>query len=174
MPVTSQQWWAEIKQNPTKFNEWLRKQYHGEVTAASRIRAMADETVNAEAKRTLEVIASQEEQHALWVKELLDNRNIDPGQHDATARYWSEVSAAAVSFDDKAAIAALAEGMRLERIRVIVGDESAPPDVRFAFERILHDEEWHERAFTQLAKPETIEKVRPYHTLGREVLGLEA
>lgn len=72
------------------------------------------------------------------------------------------------------AIAALAEGMRLERIRVIVGDESAPPDVRFAFERILHDEEWHERAFTQLAKPETIEKVRPYHTLGREVLGLEA
>lgn len=174
MPVTSQQWWDEIKQDPTKFNEWLRKQYHGEVTAASRIRAMADETVNADAKRTLETIAGQEEQHAMWVKELLDNRNIDPGQHDESARYWGEVNAAAIGFENKAAIAALAEGMRLERIRVIAADEDAPPDVRFTFERILRDEEWHERAFTKLTSPEAIEQVRPYHTLGREVLGLEA
>jgi len=174
MPITSRQWWAEVKQDPTKFNEWLRKQYHGEVTAAIRIRAMADETIDAGNKRTLETIAGQEEQHALWVKELLDNRNIDPGQHDESARYWGEVNAAAIGFENKAAIAALAEGMRLERIRVIAADEDAPPDVRFTFERILHDEEWHERAFTKLTSPEAIEKVRPYHTLGREVLGLEA
>ena len=118
MPVTSQQWWAEIKQDSTKFNEWLRKQYHGEVTAAVRILAMADDTINADNKRVLEQIARQEEQHAAWVKELLDNRNIDPGQHDESARYWGEVSAAAITFEDKAAIATLAEGMRLERIRV--------------------------------------------------------
>jgi len=174
MPVTSQQWWAEVKQDPAKFNEWLRKQYHGEVTAAVRILAMAADTINADNKRVLEQIARQEEQHAAWVKELLDNRNVDPGQHDESARYWGEVSAAAITLEDKAAIATLAEGMRLERIRVIVADEAAPPDVRFTFERILHDEEWHERAFAKLTSPEAIEKVRPYHTLGREVLGLEA
>lgn len=28
--------------------------------------------------------------------------------------------------------------------------------------------------FAKLTSPEAIEKVRPYHTLGREVLGLEA
>lgn len=170
---TSQQWWAETKADPEKLTTWLRKQYHGECTAASRIDEMAMECTNAEDRDTLMVIADQERYHAKMVKELLDAREIGVGEHDAEARYWSQVKASAVSFEDKAAVAALAEGMRLERIRAIVCDTVAPDDISKVFNIILIDEEWHEQAFAKMTDPSTIEKLRPYHNLGRELLGLE-
>jgi hypothetical protein len=95
------------------------------------------------------------------------------GQHDAEARYWSQVKSAAIGFEDKAAVATLAEGMRLERIRVIAADLDAPADIRQVFATILEDEEWHEIAFKDMTTSSAIEKLRPYHNLGREVLGLE-
>jgi rubrerythrin len=170
---TSQQWWTETKADPVKLTTWLRKQYHGECTAAGRIDEMSMECADPGDRDILMTIADQERYHAKLVKELLDVRNIDIGEHDTEARYWSRVKAATVSFEDRAAIATLAEGMRLERIRVISSDEGAPADIRDVFRIILVDEEWHEKAFAKMTDPATVEKLRPYHNLGREVLGLE-
>lgn len=170
---TSQQWWAETKADPAKLADWLRKQYHGERTASQRIAEMAMEGHPAHQSNLL-LIAEQEEAHAEWVFDLLTARGIDVGSHDEKARYWSEVTAAAIEFEDKAAVATLAEGMRLERIRVIAADPEAPEDIREVFAKILVDEEWHERAFADMTSAATVEKLRPYHNLGRQVLGLVA
>lgn len=169
---TSQQWWAETKADPEKLATWLRKQYHGERTASERIDEMAMDASPID-QPNLILIAAQERQHAEWVLDLLLTRGIDVGTHDEKARYWSQVTSAAVEFQDKAAVAALAEGMRLERIRVIANDPEAPADIRKVFQDILVDEEWHERAFGEMTTAATIEKLRPYHNLGRELLGLE-
>ncbi len=169
---TSQQWWIETKADPAKLNDWLRKQYHGERTAAERIEEMAMEALPVY-QPNLMLIAAQERQHAEWVLDLLLSRGIDVGTHDEKARYWSQVNAAAVGFQDKAAVATLAEGMRLERIRVIAADHHAPADIRKVFQDILVDEEWHEQAFGEMTTAANIEKLRPYHNMGREVLGLE-
>jgi uncharacterized ferritin-like protein (DUF455 family) len=169
---TSQAWWAAVKADPAKLETWLRKQYHGEVTASYRIADMAMESTP-EQRTTLMAIADQEMTHASMVLTLLAARGLDVGQHDAEARYWSQVKSAAIGFEDKAAVATLAEGMRLERIRVIAADLDAPADIRQVFATILEDEEWHEIAFKDMTTSSAIEKLRPYHNLGREVLGLE-
>lgn len=170
----SEQWWQEVKSDPEKLHEWLRKQYYGEVTAASRIRYMA-RGANLMDQRVLNVIAKQEETHAEWVRELLRAREItDPEKHDGAKKYWAQVAIAAHDFPTMAAIGHLAEGMRLERIRVIARDVDAPADIRNVFIKILRDEEFHEEAFGNMTTPEAIEMVRPHHSLGRTVLGLEA
>ena len=72
------------------------------------------------------------------------------------------------------AVAAHAEGMRLERIRVIADDESAPVDIRDTFTKILKDEVWHEKAFTNLSTPDALGATMGDYKLGREALGLTA
>jgi hypothetical protein len=62
--------------------------------------------------------------------------------------------------------------MRLERIEVIAADTTAPADLRDVFARILPQERFHERAFRSLATPESLERTREAHNLGRAVLGL--
>ena len=155
---TSKQWWDATKKDSALLAEWLRKQFHGEVTASSRIAEMADGRSQMEC-RVLYCIAAQEVQHAVWVHELLINRGIDPGHHDEKARYWKQVQPASFDFEHKAAVATLAEGMRLERIRVIAADEEAPADIREVFRKILVDEEWHEREFAKMTNDAVIEEV---------------
>jgi rubrerythrin len=171
---TSEQWWNEVKNDQTKLHEWLLKQYHGELTAAQRIFDMQFDDTSPDHAGVLAKISLQESTHASWVADLLVSRGIDPNDHTGTMRYWNQVEDAAISFESKAAIATLAEGMRLERIRVIAADEDAPEDIRNVFRLILVDEEWHEKAFASMTNQESIEAVRPFHNLGKEVLGLEA
>ena len=64
--------------------------------------------------------------------------------------------------------------MRLERIRVIAQDETAPVDIRETFVKILKDEVWHEKAFTQLSTTEALNSTLGDYKLGREALGLSA
>lgn len=174
MGKTSQQWWAGIKDDPERFNEWLVKQYRGEVTAAVRINEFADRYAPDETtRRILRIIAGQEAQHAKWVRELLQARGIVPKVEGAEERYWKETLPDIVSFATGAGVAAHAERMRLERIKTIADDVSAPQDVRRTFQQILKDELFHEEAFREMAGPEAMQRTLDSHLEGRAALGLE-
>jgi len=170
---TSAQWWAEVKADPAKFNNWLVKQYRGEVTAAHRIRDIVRQFApTARYAQILERIAVQEEQHAEWVLGLLKTRGVEASLDGAEKRYWAAVKDAAVDFSTAAAVGAHAEEMRLERIRVIVADPDTPADVREVFGRILPQEVWHASAFTEMAGPEAMASTKYAHEQGRALLGL--
>jgi rubrerythrin len=176
---TSIEWWNEVKQDEEKLNEWLVKQWRGEVTAALRIQRFSEQFAagNARVQRILAEIAKQEDTHAQWVGELLARRGIlydvDVVQ-EAEKRYWKETLPGITSLETGAAVAAQAESMRLERIRTIADDVDAPTDIRLVFQAILKDEVWHEAAFTQLASDEAFVATKGNHELGRLALGLEA
>jgi rubrerythrin len=171
---TSEQWWEEVKADPAKLESWLQKQYHGEVTAADRIRDFAEKfsQPDTRASRILNLIASQEMDHASWVGSLLVARGIEPRVLDKDERYWEQTLPQIGNFATGAAVAAHAERMRLERIRVIAHDLEAPDDIRTVFDRILPQEVFHERAFTSLAGPEAMQATVEAHLQGREVIGL--
>ncbi len=175
MAVSSQQWWNKVKASPTLLNAWLIKQYRGEATAASRISAFST-TAPEKHQKALALIAEQETQHAGWVLDLMKARGIEETMRleDAEKRYWAKVSPAATDFHTTAAVAAHAEGMRLERIRVISEDETAPTDIRETFAAILVDELFHEAAFRLMAGEDAMESTLPSHRAGRELLGLVA
>lgn len=170
---TAASWWESVKSDEAKINEWLIKQYRGEITAVERIMQFGLQYAETEHQsKVLHAIAAQEKQHAQWIRELLETRNIEPVVENAEKRYWANTLPGIESFETGAAVAAHAEGMRLARIRVISSDEDAPSDIREVFKKILKDEEWHEQAFTQLSSPEALEATKSNHEAGLEALGL--
>lgn len=172
---TSLQWWEHTLANPDELIVWLQKQYHGEVTAATRIRAFAAQhCTDARNARTLEVIAHQEETHAEWVASLLTARGIMPAVLEKVERYWNETLPGIVGFHSGAAVASHAEHMRLDRIRVISEHADTPEDIRAVFMRILPQEEFHERAFAEMAGVEALACALGKHEQGLEALGLVA
>ena len=172
---TSLTWWTEVKASPSLLKDWLVKQYRGEVTAADRIRVLANQfSVSGQDRKTLEVIASQEETHASWVLGLLNARGINPSVENAEDRYWASTLPGIDSFETGTAVAAHAEKMRLERIQVISEDQDAPEDIQSVFKKILVDELFHERAFRSMSTPAAMEKTHGNHELGRKALGLVA
>lgn len=176
---TSVQWWNDIKSNDLKIAAWLRKQWRGEVTASMRIKKLADQYTETDSKefKILAEIARQEDMHAIWVQELLSARNVvvdDTAVVQAEERYWSITLPGIKDFATGTAVAAHAEGMRLERIRAIAEDESAPNDIRETFIMILKDEVWHEHAFRNLSTPEALAETAGDYKLAREALGLAA
>ena len=175
MYKASQAWWEDVKNDDKKLSAWLRRQYIGEVTAAERIKKLSDVFCSNDAIRTmLGLISSQEILHAEWVLELLNSRNITVTVKNPEERYWKAALRAVGSFETAAAIAAHAEGMRLERIAVIAGDVSAPEDIRNVFMKILKDEIFHEKAFKFMAGNEALEATLNDHNQGRKLLGLVA
>lgn len=172
--TTSVQWWDSVKHDPTRFADWLMKQYRGEVTAGTRIEEFATQYAPERDRKVLNIIAAQERQHAEWVLGLLTARGIKPVVDNAEDRYWRQTLPEIESFETGAAVGAHAEAMRLERIKTICDDESSPTDVRDVFQRILKDELFHERAFRKMAGPVAMSQVMDAHARGREVLGLEA
>jgi hypothetical protein len=176
-PRSSAAWWAETRTDPERLHAWLFAQYRGEVTAARRILDLRDAhaTPGSRAHRLLTVIAGQERDHAAWVGELLRARGLAPALVGAPeARYWKQTLPGVADLETGCAVGAHAEAMRLERIEVIAGDATAPPDVREVFARILPQERFHERAFRSLATPASLAATGAAHELGRAVLGLEA
>jgi rubrerythrin len=172
---TSLQWWEHVLANPEELIVWLQKQYHGEVTAAQRIRTFATlHCTDAWNARTLELIAHQEETHAEWVASLLTARGITPAVLEKVERYWNETLPGIVDFHSGAAVASHAEHMRLDRIRVIGEHADTPDDIRAVFLRILPQEEFHERAFAEMAGVEALADALGKHEQGLEALGLVA
>jgi len=172
---TSQQWWNEVKANPTLMQDWLKDQFHGEVTAAARILEFASTVSEPRIQKTLKTIAKQEATHAEWVKELLTSRGITAEVLQKEERYWDKTLASEYknkSTQELAAIGAHAEAMRLERIKVIASDETAPADIRKVFAKILPQERYHERAFRFIAGDEAMSKAMDAHKEGLAALGL--
>lgn len=172
--VSSKVWWENIKANPDEMIDWLKDQYHGEITAHDRIMDFVEQfsPENPRHKKTLELIADQEKRHAAWVGDLLSTRGITPAVLDKEERYWQQTLPQVDSFESAAAVASHAERMRLERIRVIVSDDTADADIRAVFARILPEEEFHERAFRGMAGGEAMQAALEAHLAGRAAIGL--
>jgi rubrerythrin len=173
MRRTSQQWWNETKASPETLLAWLRKQYHGEVTAALRIESYCIDRLDGDDERLpiLRRIAADERRHAGWVGDLLRARGEEPKLLVKEERYWRETMPGATDFVTAAAVAHLAEKMRLERIEVIAVDEGAPEDVREVFGKILKDERFHAGAFGQMAGGVAIEAALGAHLRGTDSIG---
>lgn len=171
--MNSLEWWNKTKASPEKLLKWLKDQYHGEVTAATRIRELIlIYDANPKWKETVELIASQEEKHAEWVGGLLKTRGIGPEILNKRERYWEETIKQITDWDTGCAVAAHAEAMRLERIKVICKDESADEDIKEVFAKILVEEEFHEKAFRTFSTSEAMEKTLAGHLAGLNELGL--
>lgn len=172
--AASQAWWHSLKRDPDALMRWLRKQYHGEYTAARRIEDYAAAHVPPDSRwaSVLSTIASQERQHAGWVGDLLRARGETPAVIDKDERYWQETLAGIDSLETGAAVAAHAENMRLARIEVIASDADAPADIREVFARILPDERFHARTFTDMAGAPALADTRARHERGLAALGL--
>lgn len=169
---TSLEWWNETKQSEEKLIGWLKKQYTGEVFAAVRVAELTQKAPNKKAAGLLSVIATQESQHANWIKDLLDARGVEVEVGDPNTRYWKETLPAIEDFITACAVGSHAENMRLERIKVIVDDEKSPKDIRDVFTRILAEESFHARAFTRMTTKEAIEATKDNHLRGLNSLGL--
>lgn len=171
---TSKQWWDETKADPAKLIEWLKNQFHGELTASARIREFLKKfpTSSKAQSMVLDVIADQEYKHAWWVSGLLTARGAAAVRLTKEERYWAHTLPEITSFESGCAVAAKAEEMRLERIRVIVEDEDAPLDIRAVFAKILPEEQFHAQAFKRMASAEALANVSPAHARGLESLGL--
>lgn len=171
---TSQEWWDETKNDPEKLHAWLQKQYTGEVTAATRIMEFRDKFAsnNPKASKSLEYIAGQERKHAKWIGELLNNRGYQPVIAEPHKRYWKEALPGIADFETGSAVAAHAEKMRLDRIRVIANDKTAPHDIVEVFRKILPEEEFHERRFRAMSTPEAMQATLANHEAGAASLGL--
>jgi rubrerythrin len=174
---TSLQWWQEVKADQTKLMAWLRKQYHGEATAAVRIRSFLDkyekQARDPKWVMTVEEIAGQEQMHAEWVGELLRTRGEEPKVNISKDEpYWEATLSGIDSWESGCAVAAHAEKMRLARIRVIVADPDTPEDIKDVFSRILPQEEFHERAFRSFTTDSALTAALENHTIGAAALGL--
>ena len=176
MKQTSAQWWNKTKSDPIKLIDWLKDQYHGEKTAAKRIKELfftaGNTLTNAEAS-LLQRIIKEEEVHAKWIKSLLLNRGVKPEILVKEERYWNKVLPNyEASKKQLAAIAHLAETMRLERIGVIAADTNCPKDIRNVFKRILPMELNHTKWFAELTTNEHIKAALANHHDGMNALGL--
>lgn len=168
-------WWTETKASTVKLESWLKDQYHGEVTAASRIAEIASKVKETRVAKILNVIADQEAKHARWVGQLLIARGLTPQVLQKEERYWNKTlpkDYADMPIEKLAAIGAHAEKMRLARIEVISKDQTAPEDIRETFKKILKDEIFHERAFREIAGDENMSQALKAHEDGLKALGL--
>ncbi len=172
--INSQAWWDSIRNDPDRMLVWLKDQYHGEISAHDRIMSFVDRFLpeGGHWRETLVLIAQQESRHAQWVGNLLEARGVTPGRLDKKERYWEKTLPQVDSFEDGAAVAAHAERMRLDRIRVIADDASADADIRDVFARILPEEEFHERAFRKMAGEKAMMAALEAHLAGRAAIGL--
>lgn len=178
---TSKQWWDEVKNDPEKFNDWLHRQYRGEMSAARRISEVMNHfhkigLLNDQNYDTLQLIQKDEARHAGWIGELLIMRGEEPysDKKNAEKRFWSVQDLSFQSFSKTMAIGAHAEKMRLERIETIAFDPEADFFIRALFNKILRDELFHERMFRHMAGEAAMAETLPDHEAGRKLLGLEA
>ncbi len=167
---TSTQWLQEVKDDSTKLNRWLSRQWLAETEAAERIAELATK-VEPQYKTVLEKIAADETKHAELLGVLCTKRGLKESK-DTDSRYYSQVNLEELSVDELCALGHHAEGMRLDRIIAICDDEDIDEDIRDSFSIILHDEIMHEKAFGYIASEEAKQKMKGRHDLGVAALGL--
>ena len=174
---TTQQWWHRVSNSNEEMVNWLKAQYHGEVTAGKRIMdSKVDYHITPLEEKIISSIARDEYQHARWVKQLLIDRDITPEILKKEERYWNEVLPKVLeenTFTYFCAVGHLAETMRLDRIQLLSSDERFV-DIAKVFSDIYPDELFHARAFKEMSTDEDIEKARQFHNIGMNAIGLVA
>lgn len=179
MARTTEQWWEDVSTDESKFIDWLKKQYHGELTAGKRIAHLCSFIPLFDGKfewrgRILTGIVQDEVKHAKWIGELLSTRSVKPQLLDKEERYWNETlpTMNGKSFEYLCAVGHHAEVMRLDRIRLLASDERFA-DVAEVFKKILPEEEFHAALFGIMSTPADIAEAAKYHLNGMNALGLE-
>ena len=171
--MNTQEWLDKITGSKVELQHWLERQYIGEITAAHRIAQLVTDAPD-KFKPVISKIANDEAQHAIWVGQLLLDRDIAiPEIKDTDNRYWKPILSEIDSFEKTAAAGHHAEGMRLVRIRALANSNKVDEDIREVFRKILPDEEFHEKAFGAMSDVDSIEFMRGKHEAGLEMLGLE-
>jgi len=168
---TTQEWWMKTKQD---LIPWLKNQYHGELGAVERLNSFLEKygkQADQHEINIVEEIIRQEAEHAVWIGELLSARGEKPQILEKEERYWNEVLPEVDSFHKGCAVAAHAEKMRLERIKVISEDDSAPEDIREVFKKIYKQEKFHASAFLKMSG-NALDSTAKAHAEGLEALGL--
>ena len=174
---TTQQWWDRVSSSETEMINWLKAQYHGEVTAGKRIMdSKVDYHISPLEEKIISSIASDEYKHAAWVKQLLIDRDITPEILKKEERYWNEVLPKVLeenTFTYICAVGHLAETMRLDRISLLASD-SRFSDIAKVMSNIYPDEIFHARAFKLMSTEADITKASEFHNIGMNAIGLVA
>lgn len=175
---TTEEWLVEVKASKQKLINWLQRQYVGEMLAAERIITLVERTPSPIARTIIERIASDEQAHSTWIRELLTVRGISvPTVTYENTRYWKPMIEdglleGAQDFSIVAALGHHAESMRLVRITYLANDKDIDTDIRKVFSKILKDETFHAAAFAKLSTPEAIASTVEMHQRGLDYLGL--
>ncbi len=173
---TSMEWWQEIKADPARLTEWLRRQYVGEIAAVNLLSEVllrfGGEATETEWGNVHKVML-QEATHAKWMRQVCAGRGVELGRDEsAERRYWKEVLPHVNNFREAMDAAYHAEHMRLDRIRLVAADtDVAYADLAVVFQRILPHEEWHEAVFDEM-RAGSEGAVSQYHAKGLEALNL--
>jgi rubrerythrin len=172
---STKEWWDKVSNSPEEMTNWLKNQYHGEVTAEARIRdSIKVFGLKGLKAKIINSIADDEAKHASWVADLLVARGIQPKVLVKKERYWDSVlpkDLKVVSFKYFAAVGHLAETMRLERIQLLASDPRFE-DIAKVMSKIYPDELFHARAFKELSSKKQITQARKYHNIGMNSIGL--
>lgn len=171
---TSKEWWDDTKKSDEKIVNWLKNQYHGEAVASERIRKFILPHFTDKYAFMVERICDDEQRHSEWIAKLLQNRGVEAKILQKEERYWKTVMTDDFNNDGNyaAAVAAHAEEMRLERIKVIMEDTDSPNDIRETFQNIYKDELFHAKGFKLICGDEYYEKSSENHAKGLAALGL--
>lgn len=174
---TSLEWWESIKNDSTKIDNWLKKQYHGEAMAAVKIQHYMDllDDTTKEHHVVISKIIAEEVKHTNWIKSLLKRRGITAELLEKEERYWDKTEPVVLeerTFSYFCAVCYHAETMRLERIRTIANDKTASRTITDIFSLILGDELGHSLMFQFYASEEDLAKAKVYHQEGCKAIGL--
>jgi len=171
-------WWLAVLKDEARLNAWLVRLYNNEKDAYERFldfaRRFCKGRQNKEAWYLFHFIAEQERRHAHMVLDLLISRGIVQRNNSGNSeRYWSKVLPCVQCLQTAAGVGALAEGLSLERMRVIISCKETPGTIRKMFLEIEPDESVHARTLADLAKKHGIRKVIDCHSEGLIALGLK-
>lgn len=176
-PETTQQWWDRVSNSEEQMINWLKDQYHGEVTAMQRIyNSIENYNLTGLERKIIESISIDEAMHSKWVKKLLIDRGIEAEILQKEERYWNETLPQVLeenTFTYFCAVGHLAETMRLDRISLLSQDERFQ-DIAKVFQDIYPDELFHARVFKEMSAPEDIKRAEKFHNIGMNAIGLIA
>lgn len=176
MKQITESWWNQCLNNKEKLEHWLVGLYNNEKDAEDRFIDFANKycEIGSEEYNIFIRIASEENNHAKLVDEILKNRNIEKYEKSTkNGRYWRNTLPCICDKKTAAAIGAYAEGLSLKRMRVIIKDENTPQDLKELFKIIEPEEANHARLLEKIATKYGMKGVKDCHDKGLEELGLQ-
>lgn len=176
MIQATKNWWNKCLNDPEKLEHWLVALYNNEKDAEARFTSFGITYCynDNEAHRTFMLIAEQERKHAIMVEEIFKNRNIKLYNKSSNdGRYWRNTLPCICDMQTAAAIGAYAEGLSLQRMRVIIKDPNTPNDLKRLFEVIEPEESYHAKILEKIATKYGMKNVKNCHDKGLEELGLK-